>query len=155
METKPEKSLDEPDELIEAQAEVRHLRETTLILRKELEAQRYEKDAAVQGAVQLSSDEIIQLKSTATSLRDELENLRFGKEAAVQEAIQRSTDEIQQLKSHAPLHWHLSQVPSIASLLPWQKVRMQLICSCWPHCRHRWRWNQCHWPWHLCQLPWR
>ena len=50
METQLQKSLDEPDELLEAQAEVRHLRETTLILREELEAQRYEKDAAVQGA---------------------------------------------------------------------------------------------------------
>ena len=79
METQLQKSLDEPDELLEAQAEVRHLRETTLILREELEAQRYEKDAAVQGAVQRSSDEIIQLKNTATSLRDELESLRFEK----------------------------------------------------------------------------
>ena len=52
METQLQKSLDEPDELLEAQAEVRHLRETTLILREELEAQRYEKDAAVQKAVQ-------------------------------------------------------------------------------------------------------
>ena len=59
METQLQKSLDEPDELLEAQAEVRHLRETTLILREELEAQRYEKDAAVQGAVQRSSDEIV------------------------------------------------------------------------------------------------
>ena len=55
METQLQKSLDEPDELLEAQAEVRHLRETTLILREELEAQRYEKDAAVQKAIQRSA----------------------------------------------------------------------------------------------------
>ena len=54
----------------------------------------FEKDAAVQQAIQRSADEIQQLKSTATSLRDELESLRFEKDAAVQQAIQ-------QLKSTA------------------------------------------------------
>ena len=66
-----------------------------------LENLRFEKDAAVQKAIQRSADEIQQLKSTATSLRDELENLRFEKDAAVQQAIQRSTDEIAQLKNTA------------------------------------------------------
>ena len=79
METQLTTNPNEADELLEAQAEIRHLRETTLILREELETKRFEKDAAVQQAIQRSADEIQQLKSTATSLRDELESLRFRK----------------------------------------------------------------------------
>jgi hypothetical protein len=46
---------------------------------------RFEKDAAVQQAVQRSVDEIEQLKATSTSLRDELENQRLDFEAKIQE----------------------------------------------------------------------
>ena len=73
-----------------AQMQIRHLRETIDVLRQELEAQRFEKDTAVQQAVQRSADEIQQLKQTASSLRDELESLRFEKDAAVQQAVQLS-----------------------------------------------------------------
>ncbi|MFL2542340.1 MAG: hypothetical protein ACJ0UT_10295, partial [Candidatus Latescibacterota bacterium] len=66
-----------------AEMHIRHLRETIGVIRDQLEANRFEKDAAVQQAVQRSADEIQQLKSTATSLRDELESLRFEKDAAV------------------------------------------------------------------------
>ena len=90
METPLTTKANETDELIEAQAEIRHLRETTLILREELETKRFEKDAAVQQATQRSADEIQQLKSTATRLRDELESLRFEKDAAVQQARRES-----------------------------------------------------------------
>ena len=71
------------------------------VLRSKLENQSFEKDAAVQQAVQRSADEILQLKNTASSLRDELESLRFEKDAAVQQAVQRSADEILQLKNTA------------------------------------------------------
>ena len=64
-----------------------------------MENLRFEKDAAVQRAVQSSADEIQQLKNTTSSLRSELENLRFEKDAAVQRAVQSSADEIQQLKN--------------------------------------------------------
>ena len=46
---------------------------------------RFEKDAAVQQAVQRSVDEIEQLKATTTSLRDELESMRLDFEAKIQE----------------------------------------------------------------------
>ena len=51
METQLSTNPDETDELLEAQAEIRHLRETTLILREELETKRFEKDSAVQQAI--------------------------------------------------------------------------------------------------------
>ena len=71
------------------------------MLRGKLEDQEFNRNAAVQRAVQHSADEILQLKNTATSLRDELESLRFEKDAAVQQAVQRSADEILQLKNTA------------------------------------------------------
>ena len=58
---------------------------------------RFEKDAAVQQAVQRSADEIQQLKSTATSLRDELESLRFEYEARIQQTYAEKVDEHSQL----------------------------------------------------------
>ena len=93
-------------ELLEAQADVRHLRNTIVVLRDELEGMGFEKDTAVQQAVQGSFDEITQLKSTATSLRDELESLRFEKDAAVQQAVQQSDDEITQLKDSLSYQRH-------------------------------------------------
>ena len=46
---------------------------------------RFEKDAAVQQAVQRSVDEIEQLKATSSSLRDELENQTLDADAKIQE----------------------------------------------------------------------
>ncbi|MBT5837800.1 MAG: hypothetical protein HOH80_02280, partial [Rhodospirillaceae bacterium] len=97
----PDSGMDDDTELLEAQADVRHLRKTIIVLREELEGMRFEKDTAVQQAIQGSFDEITQLKSTATSLRDELESLGYEKDAAVQQAIQGSSDEITQIKSTA------------------------------------------------------
>ncbi|MBO88589.1 MAG: hypothetical protein CMP14_03630, partial [Rickettsiales bacterium] len=99
MSNEPIANLGKDAEHHNAEMHIRHLRETIGVIRGQLEANRFEKDAAVQQAVQHSADEIQQLKSTATSLRDELESLRFEKDAAVQQAVQRSADEIQQLKS--------------------------------------------------------
>jgi len=87
------------DRLIEGQNDVRHLEETIVALRTELETLSFKIDQSVQQAIQLNTDEIQQLKGTASSLRDELESLRFEKDAAVQKAVQRSADEIQQLKA--------------------------------------------------------
>ncbi|MBB55300.1 MAG: hypothetical protein CMF67_13095, partial [Magnetovibrio sp.] len=85
-------SLNDNESLHDAQLEVRHLKDTLFVLRGKLEDQEFNRDAAVQQAVQHSADEILQLKNTATSLRDELESLRFEKDAAVQQAVQRSAD---------------------------------------------------------------
>ena len=98
METPLTTNENETDELIEAQAEIRHLRETTLILREELETKRFEKDAAVQQTTQRSADEIQQLKSTTRSLRDELESARYQLEEEVQKTRLRNQNEIQHLK---------------------------------------------------------
>jgi len=54
--------------------EIQQLRDMTSSLRNELENLRFEKDAAVQRAVQSSADEIQQLKNTIESLRSEMEN---------------------------------------------------------------------------------
>ena len=67
---------------METQSEVLHsselsyLRETILALREQLELLSFEKDAAVQKAVQRSADEIQQLKNTAVSLRNEIDKLK-------------------------------------------------------------------------------
>ena len=68
------------------------------VLRSELENQSFEKDAAVQQAVQRSADEILQLKNTASSLRDELESLRFEFESKLQKNISEKVDEHSHLK---------------------------------------------------------
>ena len=80
-----------------AEMHIRHLRETIGVIRGQLEENRFEKDAAVQQAVQRSADEIQQLKSTATSLRDELESLRFEYEARIQQTYAEKVDEHSQL----------------------------------------------------------
>ena len=69
--------LRQDDDSYNADVHIRHLRETIAVMREQLEAVRFENDAAVQQAVQHSADEIQQLKNTASGLRDELEILRF------------------------------------------------------------------------------
>ena len=64
----------------------------------ELESLRFEKDAAVQQAIQRSADEIQQLKSTTGSLRDELESAQYELEEEVQKTRLRNQNEIQHLK---------------------------------------------------------
>ena len=52
---------------------IQQLKNTASSLRKELENLRFEKDAAVQKAVQKSSDEIKQLRKTTVKMRTEIE----------------------------------------------------------------------------------
>ena len=59
--------------------EIQQLKNTTSSLRSELENLRFEKDAAVQRAVQSSADEIQQLKGTIASLRSEMESKKIEK----------------------------------------------------------------------------
>ena len=73
---------------------------TASSLRDELPSSRFEKDAAVQQAVQHLQMKSSSSANTASSLRDELKSLRFEKDATVQQAVQRSADEILQLKKH-------------------------------------------------------
>ncbi|MBO88265.1 MAG: hypothetical protein CMP14_01985, partial [Rickettsiales bacterium] len=74
---------------------------------------RFEKDAAVQQAVQHSADEIQQLKSTATSLRDELESSRFEYEEKLQRTHAEKVDEHSQLiKTISILRNQLEKHPS-------------------------------------------
>jgi HAMP domain-containing protein len=58
----------------------------------------FEKDAAVQQAIQRSTDEIAQLKHTAGNLRDELESARYQLEEEVQKMRLQNQNEIQHLK---------------------------------------------------------
>ncbi|MAV88587.1 MAG: hypothetical protein CMM67_10105, partial [Rhodospirillaceae bacterium] len=76
METNIVPSSSENDPLQLMEVETHHLRKTIQALRNKLEHHQYEKDAAVQQAVQRSVDEIEQLKATSSSLRDELESMR-------------------------------------------------------------------------------
>ena len=62
-------------------------------LRDELESLRFEKDAAVQQAIQRSTDEITQLKDTSSSLRQSLESQRFDFEALLQQQKKENVDE--------------------------------------------------------------
>ena len=59
---------------------------------------RFEKDAAVQQAVQRSADEIQQLKDTATGLRDELINAKFTFEENLQKEALIKSDEHRHLQ---------------------------------------------------------
>ena len=83
---------------LRADTQTLQLRDTVRILRSKLEEQSFEKDAAVQQAVQRSADEILQLKNTASSLRDELESLRFEFESKLQKNISEKVDEHSHLK---------------------------------------------------------
>ena len=59
---------------------------------------RFEKDAAVQQAVQRSADEIEQLKMTSSELRTALESQKFEFEAKLQEQKLETSDEHQHLR---------------------------------------------------------
>ena len=88
----------EEGNFLPADSQALRLRDTVQILRSKLEEQSFEKDAAVQKAVQRSADEILQLKNTASSLRDELESLRFEFESKLQKNISEKVDEHSHLK---------------------------------------------------------
>lgn len=88
----------EKDELYMAQTENRHLKDTIVALRDELESERNFSAKKTQDALALSSNEIKQLKETAAALRDALEAAHFKTQKEVQEAIVASSSEIKELK---------------------------------------------------------
>ena len=92
------KIIDKENNFHRADTQTLQLRDTVQVLRSKLENQSFEKDAAVQQAVQRSADEILQLKNTASSLRDELESLRFEFESKLQKNISEKVDEHSHLK---------------------------------------------------------
>ena len=63
------------EELLEALSEVRHLRETIVAMRQQLEASRFDRDEAVQKAVRTANDEILALRATIAAQRQETENI--------------------------------------------------------------------------------
>ena len=65
--------MEETDELLLAQTEIRHLKNTIQALREEMERVRFERDEAVSAAVSEANKEIQQLRSTALAFRDDLE----------------------------------------------------------------------------------
>ena len=84
---------DKNDELLEAELNVRQLKETIEVLRDELESLRFEKDAAVQQAVQRSADELEQLKLSISNLRTELDSAQFKYEKDLQQQAVIKLDE--------------------------------------------------------------
>jgi DNA-binding protein H-NS len=74
------------DELLAARSEIRHLKNSLVALRSQLEATQFEGQENVQRAIAEGHDEITQLHETAVALRAELENLNHEKDQAVQEA---------------------------------------------------------------------
>ena len=83
--------IGDPSPSYEADAEVRHLRQTVHALRQELEERQADKAESVQRAIANAQGEIVQLKKTAAALRDALEAMQAEKNAAVQRAIADST----------------------------------------------------------------
>ncbi|MDA1022677.1 MAG: hypothetical protein O2817_04940 [Proteobacteria bacterium] len=98
----------EQDDQLQADREIRHLKNTISALREEMEGMQYEAQDNIQRAVRDANDEAAQLKATATALRDELDNLSFEKDRAVQEAVAGGRDEIQQL-TNCPSSYKLEQ----------------------------------------------
>ncbi|MEE9239809.1 MAG: hypothetical protein V3U53_01295 [bacterium] len=88
----------ESDELYQTQTENRHLKNTIVALRDELEKSRIDKEDSVQKAIQASNDEIVQLKSTASALREELERNNIAHEDKEQELERAHRDEQKQLQ---------------------------------------------------------
>ncbi len=75
METKSES-----DELYQLHTENRHLKDTIIALRQELENLRIENEQNLQKALSDSHSEIAQLKETTTALRDEMEKMEIESE---------------------------------------------------------------------------
>ena len=70
----------ESDELINLQAENRHLKEMVAALRDELERMRIAQQEHLQKSLASANDEIGQLKGTITALREELERQKVDHE---------------------------------------------------------------------------
>jgi gas vesicle protein len=86
------------DTRFQAQADIRHLKNTIAALRDELEAMRASKDEAVQAAVAAGRDEARQLQMTIATLRDELEQKVFQRADESEHGKQALNDEVRQLR---------------------------------------------------------
>ena len=73
------KSGSESEELLKIQTENRHLRETIVSLRGELEKKEIECEERAQKAMASANSEIAQIKATISALRDEMERMKFEK----------------------------------------------------------------------------
>ena len=85
-------SLNELDE------KIKQLKSTATSLREELESLRFEKDAAVQQAIQRSTDEINQLMKTSSELRDSMVSQKFEFETRFQKQMLEKVDEHRHLQ---------------------------------------------------------
>jgi HAMP domain-containing protein len=90
-------SMTDADELYLSQTENRHLKNTIVALRDELENMRIQHEENVQQALVSANDEIHQLKAAIVAMRDELEHSRAGYEDQIQNIHRTARDEINQL----------------------------------------------------------
>ena len=88
----------ESDEIYQVQTENRHLKDTIVTLRDELEKVSIAQSENIQKAVASANDEIVQLKATISALREELEHRKIMNEEKLQEVKQVTNDEINQLQ---------------------------------------------------------
>ena len=92
------KTRSKPQELLQAQTEIRQLRDTIVALREALEKQKIEHEEHVQSVLSNANDEIIQIKASVVALRDEMENLTIGHEEKMQEIAKDTHNEKKQLQ---------------------------------------------------------
>ena len=90
--------LDDGDQLLLALTEVRHLKQTIIALRDEMEHLRFDNASAAQEAVADANLEIMQLRESTSTMRDELEKMHFDKVEAVQSSLKDGKDEVVQLQ---------------------------------------------------------
>ncbi len=88
------------EELLDAQAEVRHLQDTIAAMRDTLEKKNIEAEDRVQQAVAASQDEIRQLRDTIQAMRDEADRQRILFEEKLQEQNRDARDEAKHLQRY-------------------------------------------------------
>jgi cell division septum initiation protein DivIVA len=91
------------DDLQQTLSENRHLKETIMALRTELENVRYETEKRFQETIALGNNEIIQLKATIQELRNQMElrGFDFEEKLAAERVLHR--DELIQLQQTVQL----------------------------------------------------
>lgn len=100
-------------EFFEVQQENRHLKETIIALRSELESLAFEKEQSVRDTHASMAGEISHLKKTITALRDELEQQKMAYEEKIYQGKQDNRDEKKQLKAIVQaLRTKLEKTPS-------------------------------------------
>jgi chromosome segregation ATPase len=81
-----------------ALGEMKHLRQTILAMREEMESLRADRQQAGQEASEALNDEIRHLRSTVGTMREQLENLQIEKQQQIQAVTAQSADEIRHLR---------------------------------------------------------